>query len=93
MVIPNACAETIMQYRSGANNDDTTDPSIKNLNQLTAAGINPQIIQKFAPYVTVTSSLYRVDVKVTVGPDTGYFHAILFQRGGDIEVVNFYSDQ
>jgi type II secretory pathway component PulK len=87
-------AETIIEYREGANNDDTLDPSIKNLGQLTAAGISPQIIQKFATYCGVTSSIYRVDVTVTIGQDTpGHFHAILFQHGKDVDIVNFYSDQ
>jgi hypothetical protein len=86
-------ADTIIQYRQGVNNDNATDPSIKSVGQLTAAGINPQIIQKFAPYCGVTSSIYRVDVTVTIGPNIGHFHAILFQGGRDVEVVNFYSDQ
>lgn len=85
-------AQTIIDYRNGANNDNILDPSIKSLSQLTAAGISQQAIQKLGPYCTVNSTVFRVDVTASIGQDTRHFHAILFQQGGKVDIVNFYSD-
>ncbi|HEY1662910.1 MAG TPA: helix-hairpin-helix domain-containing protein [Verrucomicrobiae bacterium] len=90
--VDGSMATNIIQYRQGENND-SDDPSFKNVGQIQAAGVSPAVAAQIGRYCSVMSYTFRVDITATIGPDTRTFHAIIFQRGANVDIVNFYQDK
>jgi general secretion pathway protein K len=87
-----ATAASIEAYRESTDNG-TDDPSFRNVSQLGAAGISQAIASQMGRYCTVMSYTFEVNITTVIGPDTGSYHAILFQNGSNIHVVGFWADK
>ncbi len=86
---------SILQYRAGPSGDETGPDAtpFQNVGQLQAAGISPAVANGMSRYCTVNSSTFQVDITATTGQvPPRVFHAILFQRGANVEIVDFYWD-
>jgi general secretion pathway protein K len=86
-------AENIIKYRSGPDGEDGTedDTPFKNVNQITAAGVNPQAAAQLAQLCTVRSAAFEVHVNAQIGTYKREYVAILFRNTGtDIQVLSFY---
>ncbi|HTX21789.1 MAG TPA: general secretion pathway protein GspK [Candidatus Aquilonibacter sp.] len=91
--VDGAAAAAIVQQRAGPDGVDGTedDTPFQNINQLTTAGVSPQVIQQAARYCTVRSSTFEVQVTARLGDYTREYDAILFRNSGtDIQILSFY---
>jgi general secretion pathway protein K len=89
-------AASIVQQRAGPDGVDGTDDDTpyRSVQQLTAAGVNPQIVSQLNRFCTVRSSTFEVHVTAQIGSYKREFVAILFRNSAtDIQVVSFYWKQ
>jgi general secretion pathway protein K len=88
-----AVAETIIKQRAGPDNVDGTsdDVPFRNVNQLVAAGVNPQLVGQLGALCTTRSRTFEVHVTVKIGDFRREYIAIIFRNNGtDIRVLGFY---
>jgi general secretion pathway protein K len=85
-------AQNIIKWRSGPDGQDGTedDTPFQNPGQLSAAGINPQLIGQIQNYITTKSTTFEVHVTAKIGDYTRVFVAVLWQSGPNVQVVRFY---
>jgi general secretion pathway protein K len=91
--VDEATAENIIKFRSGPDGQDGTedDTPYKNVNQIAAAGVNPQAVGQLAQLCTVRSAVFEVHVTAQIGTYQREYIAILFRNTGtDIQVLSFY---
>jgi type II secretory pathway component PulK len=91
--VDEAAAQNIIKYRSGPDGQDGTedDTPFQNINQLVAAGVNPQAAGQLAQLCTVRSAVFEVHVIAQIGTYRREYIAILFRSSGtNIQVLSFY---
>jgi general secretion pathway protein K len=91
--VDESTAESIIKYRAGPDGQDGTedDTPFKNVNQLTAAGVNPQAASQLAQLCTVRSAVFEVHVTAQIGTYQREYIAVLFRNSGsDIQVLSLY---
>ncbi|HEU6447749.1 MAG TPA: hypothetical protein VFV23_04855 [Verrucomicrobiae bacterium] len=95
-MIPGVDAETaanIIQQRAGPDGVEGTDDDtpFRNVNQLSQAGVNPQIVGQIGRVCTTRSRTFEVHVTARVGDYSREYVATLFRNSGtDIQVLTFY---
>jgi general secretion pathway protein K len=90
--VDNIAAENIVQLRAGPDGMAGTgdDTPFLNPNQLSAAGVNPQVVANVARFCDVRSHTFKVTVTAQIGAYSRDFNAILFRNGRSVMVVGFY---
>jgi general secretion pathway protein K len=85
-------ADSIIQLRAGPDGIAGTsdDTPFQNPNQISAAGVNPQVVANIARFCDVRSHTFKVTVTAQLGSYRRDFNAILFRNGRTVEVVGFY---
>jgi general secretion pathway protein K len=87
-------ADAIIQYRAGPDGvaGDEDDTPFQNVNQLSAAGVNPAAVAQMGRLCDVRSATFKVTVTAHIASYQRVFHAILYRPPGsrDVEVVRFY---
>ena len=87
-------AESILKYRAGPDGveGDADDTPFQNVNQLTAAGVNPAAIAQIGRLCDVRSTTFKVTVTAQIGNYKRDFNAILYRPPGtrNVQVVRFY---
>lgn len=85
----------ILQYRAGPSGDETGPDAtpFQNVGQLQAAGISPAVANAMSRYCTVRSSTFKVTITTKIGQDSRDFYAILFRKGSNVSIVDFYWDK
>ena len=88
-----AIAATIVKQRAGPDGVEGTDDDIpyRNVNQLTATGLNPQFVSQLGNLCTVRSMVFEVHVTAQIGDYHREYVAILYRNSAtDVRVVSFY---
>jgi general secretion pathway protein K len=86
-------AENIIKLRAGPDGVDGTedDMPFQNINQVAAAGVNPQAVAQLGNFCWTRSSTFEVHVTAQIGIQKREYVAILFRNlGADIQVLSFY---
>jgi general secretion pathway protein K len=86
-------AQHLISMRAGADGVDGTEDDVpfNNPGEIVNAGLPPQIVSLFTPYLTVRSSTFEVQVDVAVGQSTRRYHAVLLRNSPrDIQILSFY---
>ena len=86
-------AADIIKQRSGPDGVDGTEDDIpyRNVGQLLAAGINPQIAGQLQQVCDVRSRTFEVHVTAKIGNTQKEYVAVLLRNSAtDIEVVGFW---
>jgi hypothetical protein len=66
------------------------DAPFQNVNQLAAAGVDPQVVAQISRYCDVRSHTFTVTVTAQIGNYKRDFNAILYRNGPTVQVVSFY---
>jgi type II secretory pathway component PulK len=86
-------AQHLISMRSGPDGVDGTEDDVpfSNPGEIINAGLPPQIVSMFTPYLTVRSSTFEVQVDVTVGQSPPrHYHALLLRNSPrDIQILSF----
>jgi general secretion pathway protein K len=88
-----AIAADIIKFRAGPDGVEGTedDTPFRNVNQLSAAGLSPQIVSQLGNLCTVRSLAFEVHVTAQIGDYQREYVALLNRNSGtDIQVVSFY---
>jgi general secretion pathway protein K len=91
--VDSTAAEAIIMQRAGLDGAEGTadDTPFNSINQIAAAGINPQLIAQLNNVCTVRSTTFEVHITAHIGDSSREFVAILFRNSGaDIRVLRFY---
>jgi type II secretory pathway component PulK len=87
-------ADSIVKYRAGPDGveGDADDTPFQNINQLSAAGVNPAVIGQIGRLADVRSATFRVTITAQIGNYKRDFNAILYRppRTRNVQVVRFY---
>ncbi len=88
-------AESILKYRAGPDGveGDADDTPFQNVNQITAAGVNPAAIAQIGRLCDVHSTTFKVTVTAQIGNYKRDFNAILYRdprNPRNVQVVRFY---
>jgi general secretion pathway protein K len=89
----NTADADVLQMIPGPDGQDGTedDTPFQNINQLVAAGVNPQAAGQLAQLCTVRSAVFEVHVIAQIGTYRREYIAILFRSSGtNIQVLSFY---
>ena len=82
-------AQAIIKFRSGEGGEEGSG-AFRNLGQLNAIGIPPQVSQQIQRYVDVRGSTYEVRATAKIGDYSRTYVAILFRNGPSVNVYRFY---
>jgi type II secretory pathway component PulK len=84
--------QNILKFRAGPDGQEGTDDDTPyiNINQLTAAGVNPQAMQVMNQYCTTRSTTFEVHITARIADTQREFVAILFRNGPNVDTVEFY---
>ncbi len=84
--------QNILKFRAGLDGGEAsaTATPFMNINQLTAAGVNPQAVQQISRYLTVLGNTYEVHATAHIGDYTREYVAILSRNGSNVDVFSFY---
>ena len=84
--------QNIFKYRAGPDGSegDDDDMPFQNIGQLSAAGVNPQIIPLISRYLTTFGNTYEVRITARMGDAKREFVAVLFRNGPNVDVYRFY---
>jgi type II secretory pathway component PulK len=82
-------AQAVIKFRSGEGGADGSG-AFKNLGQLSAIGLSPQVSQQMSRYVDVRGSTYEVHATARIGDYSREYIAILFRNGPNVDVFSFY---
>ena len=84
--------QNILKYRAGPDGSegDDDDMPFQNLTQLSAAGVNPQIVPLMSRYLTTFGNTYEVRITARMGDVKREFVAVLFRNGPNVDVYRFY---
>lgn len=88
-------AQHLISMRAGPDGVDGTEDDVpfNNPGEIINAGLPPQIVSTFTPYLTVRSSTFEVTVDVTVGQSTRRYHALVLRNSPrDIQILTFNWD-
>ena len=88
-----ATAAAIVKQRAGPDGVEGTEDDVpfRNVNQLSATGLNPQFVGQLGNLCTVRSLTFEVHVTAQIGDYRREYIAILYRNSGmDIQVVSFY---
>ena len=87
-----ASVQSVLKFRAGPDGAEGTedDTPFLNVNQLAAAGVNPQAIPQMSRYLTVRGSTYEVHITAQIGDYQREFIAVLFRGGPEVQTVGFY---
>ena len=89
-------AENIIKLRAGPDGVDGTedDMPFQNINQVAAAGVNPQVVAQLGNFCRTRSFTYEVHVTAQIGVEKREYVAILFRNpqssAASIQVLSFY---
>lgn len=83
-------AQSIMTFRAGQGGEDGSG-ALRNLSQLNALGIPPQLLQQIQRYADVRGNTYEVHAIARIGDYTREFVAILARNGPEVRVYGFHS--
>lgn len=89
-------AESIVAFRAGQGAMGGTSDSgvvwIRDLNQLTGAGVPPAVVAQMGRHTTThnPTATFKVTVSAHLGNSSRDYYAILFVNGRDVQVVRFY---
>jgi general secretion pathway protein K len=90
--VDNTVAASILKFRAGPDGAEGTedDTPFQNVNQLAAAGVDPQVVAQISRYCDVRSHTFTVTVTAQIGNYKRDFNAILYRNGPTVQVVSFY---
>ena len=81
--------QSLLKYRSEFDSTMGGAPFM-NLNQLAAAGVDPQAIPQLSRYLTTRGNTYEVHVTAKIGDYSREYIAVLFRNGANVDVYSFY---
>jgi hypothetical protein len=84
-------ADNIIRLRAGPDGEDNTeDDGFKSVNELTLAGVDPQIVQQLGHYCGVRSSTFKATITAKFGDQSRNYTAIFIRSGRNVTINNFY---
>ena len=69
---------------------DNSEPPLRSLGQLAAAGINPAAAQQISRYLDVRGDTYEIHATARIGDVTHEYTAVAYRNGPNVQVVSFY---
>ncbi len=82
-------AQAIIKFRSGQGGGDGSG-AVRNLQQLNAIGLRPEVSAQLARYADVRGSTYEVHAIAKIGDYSREYIAVLFRNGPSVDVFSFY---
>lgn len=88
-----ATAQRIVSLRAGPDGVDGTDDDVpfNNPGEIVNAGLPPQLVQQFLPYLTIRSTTYEVRVDVDIGQSHRTYVGLMVRTGAkDFQIVSMH---
>lgn len=70
-----------------------SDPPLRSVNQLAAAGVSPQDLQQLSRYLDFRGDTYQVVVTAKMGEIEHQYTAIVYRHGAHVQVFSFYQSK
>jgi len=81
--------QSLLKYRAEFDGTMGGAPFM-NVNQLAAAGVDPQVIPQLSRYCAVRGNTYEVHVTAKIGDYSREYIAVLFRNGANVDIFSFY---